>query len=77
MKGPADQAPGRHPAVELAVHRLDVALRRILGDGTEYCLVISRPMDGVDHIQALTNSTVAHAHELLRAADACGFDSLN
>lgn len=73
----ADPAPMRDAGVELLVQRLDVDLRRVLGDSAEFCLVISRDMAGVEHVQAMTNATVLRAHVLLRAADACGFDSLN
>lgn len=72
-----DPAPLRDRRVELAVARLNAELRGILGAETTYVLVISRDFRGVDHIQATTNSTATRAHELLRAADACGFDSLN
>lgn len=72
-----DPAPMRDRRVELSIHQLDADLRRILGDSAEFCLVVSRDLAGVDHVQAMTNTTPERAHLLLQAADACGFDALN
>lgn len=69
--------PMRHPGVVLAVTRLNAELARLLGPGTEYVLVIAQDADDLVNVQAMTNSAVARAHALLRAADLAGFDSLN
>lgn len=68
--------PLRHPGVERALVRLNADLQRLLGDGTEYCLVISQDAPDVTNVQAMTNTTAERAHQLLRAADGVGFDSI-
>lgn len=69
--------PLLQPGVERSVARLDSELRRLLGEGTEYVLVISQRVDTLDLVQAVTNATPEKALDLLRAARACGLDSLN
>lgn len=69
--------PMRHPAVVCALARLNAELVRLLGTGTEYCLVISQESADLVNVQAMTNTSAARAHQLLRAADGVGFDSLN
>ena len=72
-----DPAPLRNPAVERAVRQLNRELLRLLGGGTEYCLVILQDTDELVNVQAMTNTTQARATAMLRAADGAGFDSLN
>lgn len=69
MKATADRdasaAPADQPGVELAVQRLAAELQRLLGEGTEYCLVISQDCADVLNVQAITNAQPTRAIDLL------------
>lgn len=70
-------APTRQPGVEPLMRHLEQRLCKLLGPDTEYCLVISQDTGDVQRVQAITNASAARAHQLLRAVDQVGFDSLN
>ena len=65
------------PGVELVLSRLTADLQRLLGEGTEFCLVVAQDSADIVNIQAITNATAHRAHQLLRAADGMGFDSVH
>lgn len=67
-------APLRTPGIDAAIARLDADLTRLLGSGTEFCLVVAQDCPDLLNVQAMTNTSPRRAHLLLRAVDGVDFD---
>ena len=71
------EAPLHQPGVTGGIRHLTQELRRVLGEHTEFCLVIAQETAEPVNIQAVTNTDIPRAHQLLRVADQTGFEQVD
>ena len=72
-----DTPPSRQPGVTELVLQLEADLRRLLGPGTRYVLVMAVEKPDAVHVQAVTDADAHLAMALMRYAQRTGFEALN